>query len=493
RESETLLLQQSRVNTELQDGLMRTRMVPFVNLVPRLRRIVRQAGRELGRQVELQVRGGEGEMDRSVLERMVPPLEHMLRNAVAHGIEPPEQRRREGKPEAGTITIEVAREGADVVLWLGDDGGGMNLEAISRRAVEKGLMTEGAALTQREIMQFVLEPGFSTASRVTQVAGRGVGLDVANAEIRQLGGSLEIDSREGEGTRFTVRLPFTLALNQGLLCQVGDETYAIPLSSIVGVVRAERSFLAGALASDEPVYYEYAGAQYEVVSLGGLLGAGTGVPDEGRALAPLVLVRAGEHAVALQVDTLLGSRDIVVKSPGPQVSTIPGIFGATILADGRVVLILDVGALMRYRGRFLEGETQRSAPAPRRERALVMVVDDSITMRKVATRLLERNGMEVITAKDGLDAVARLQEQTPDAVLLDIEMPRMDGYEFAAHMRNQPETRETPIIMITSRTGEKHRQRAMDTGVDRYLGKPYQETELLEALQELLETGRAPV
>ncbi len=490
RETETLLLQQARVNTDLQDGLMRTRMVPFANLVPRMRRIVRQASHELGRQVQLQVGGAEGEMDRTVLERIVPPLEHMLRNAVAHGIETPANREASGKPKTGTIRIDVSREGADVVLRVGDDGVGMNLVAIRDRALDRGLMKPDAVLTDREIVQFVLEPGFSTASQVTQIAGRGVGMDVVNAEIKQLGGSLEIDSTYGEGTCFTVRLPFTLALNQALLCQAADEAYAIPLSSIEGVVRAEHGFLRRALQSREQAYYEYAGERYELLSLASLLGAGDVHTPDDRALAPLILVQAGEHRVALHVDGLIGSRDIVVKSLGPQISGIPGIFGATILADGRVVLILDVGALMRYRGRELEGAAAQHSDAERRERALVMVVDDSITMRKVATRLLERNGMDVITAKDGVDAVTRLQEGVPDAVLLDIEMPRMDGYEFAAHMRNEPALREVPIVMITSRTGEKHRQRAMDIGVDRYLGKPYQEGELLQALQELLEAGR---
>ncbi len=492
RETETLLLQQARVNTDLQDGLMRTRMVPFANLVPRMRRIVRQASHELGRQVQLQVGGAEGEMDRTVLERIVPPLEHMLRNAVAHGIETPANREASGKPKTGTIRIDVSREGADVVLRVGDDGVGMNLVAIRDRALDRGLMKPDAVLSDREIVQFVLEPGFSTASQVTQIAGRGVGMDVVNAEIKQLGGSLEIDSTYGEGTCFTVRLPFTLALNQALLCQAADEAYAIPLSSIEGVVRAEHGFLRRALQSREQAYYEYAGERYELLSLANLLGAGDVHTPDDRALAPLILVQAGEHRVALHVDGLIGSRDIVVKSLGPQISGIPGIFGATILADGRVVLILDVGALMRYRGRELEGAAAQHSDAERRERALVMVVDDSITMRKVATRLLERNGMDVITAKDGVDAVTRLQEGVPDAVLLDIEMPRMDGYEFAAHMRNEPALREVPIVMITSRTGEKHRQRAMDIGVDRYLGKPYQEGELLQALQELLEAGRVP-
>ncbi|MBA1148358.1 Hpt domain-containing protein [Ectothiorhodospiraceae bacterium WFHF3C12] len=495
RESETLLLQQSRVNTDLQDGLMRTRMVPFANLVPRMRRIVREASRELGKNAQLKVQGAEGEMDRTVLERVIPPLEHMLRNAVAHGIEGPQQRSAAGKPEAGTITVALSREGADVVIRVGDDGGGMNLDAIRTKAVKQGLMREDAPLTDKEVMQFVLEQGFSTAEEVTQIAGRGVGMDVVNAEIKQLSGNLEIDSTPGYGTQFTVRLPFTLALNQALLCQAGEEAYAIPLTSIEGVVRLSHEELSRLFENPEQAVYEYAGQRYEVRSLSALLDAGDPVlPGPGKR-APIMLVQAGDHRLALHVDGLLGSREIVVKSVGPQISSVPGIFGATILADGRVVLILDVSALVRFGATAaVEAETaEPEEPAAEDEQSgppTVMVVDDSITMRKVATRLLERNNMNVVTAKDGVDAVSTLQESLPDVMLLDIEMPRMDGYELATHMRNDSRLKDVPIIMITSRTGEKHRQRALEIGVNRYLGKPYQEGELLETIRDLMEERR---
>lgn len=487
RESETLLLQQSRVNTELQDGLMRTRMVPFANLASRLRRIVRQTAQDLGKKAQIKLQGAQGEMDRTVLERVTAPLEHMLRNAVAHGIESPEQRRAAGKDETGQITIALDREGADVVLRVSDDGGGMNLDAIRQKALAQGLMREDARLTDREIMQFVLEQGFSTAEKVTQISGRGVGMDVVNAEIKQLGGTLEIDSRQGEGSRFTIRLPFTLAMNQALLCSAGEQAYAIPLSSIDSVVRLTQDQLETYFGQGEHARYHYAGQDYRVTSLATLLGTGEpNLASLGRRI-PVVLVQTGDQHIAVQVDELLGNREIVVKSVGPQISTVPGIFGATILADGRVVLILDISALARV------GATTEDAPETGAERddgdrqPLIMVVDDSITMRKVATRLLERNHMQVLTAKDGVDAVARLQEQIPDAMLLDIEMPRMDGYELATHMRNDERLKDVPIIMITSRTGEKHRQRAMEIGVNRYIGKPYQESDLLENLRELLD------
>lgn len=497
RESETLLLQQARVNTELQDGLMRTRMVPFANLVPRMRRIVRQTCHELGKKAQLKVLGARGEMDRTVLERVTAPLEHMLRNAVAHGVEEPEVRRAAGKPEEGTITVALSREGADVVIRVSDDGGGIPLEAVRHKAIAQGLMPADAPLSDREVMQFILEAGFTTSEEVTQIAGRGVGMDVVTSEIKQLGGALEIESSAATGTTFTIRLPFTLAINQALLCQVGEDVYAIPLTSIEGVVRMTHEELERCFASPEASYYDYAGQRYEVRGLSSLLGSGEPqLPGRG-GRAPIILVHAGDHRLAIQVDTLLGNREIVVKSVGPQISMVPGVYGATILADGRVVLILDVSSLVRLHITApIEQEPVPVAAPPDgdgRHKVTVMVVDDSITMRKVATRLLERSGMAVVTAKDGVDAVARLQETIPDAMLLDIEMPRMDGYELATHMRNDERLRHVPIIMITSRTSEKHRERAFEIGVNRYLGKPYQEAELLANLQEVLEEAGVEV
>jgi chemosensory pili system protein ChpA (sensor histidine kinase/response regulator) len=487
RESETLLLQQSRVNTELQEGLMHTRMVPFIGLSARLRRIVRQTAQELGKKVELELSGAEGEMDRTVVDRIVAPVEHMLRNAISHGIETPEQRRNAGKPETGTIRILLDRESSDVVLRIVDDGAGMNLAAIRSKAIERGLMDEESDLSDNEVLQFILETGFSTAEKVTQVAGRGVGMDVVNSEVKQLGGSLHIDSESGKGTSFTVRLPFTLALNQTLLVEVGEDTYAIPLSSIEGIVRMRLEDLKG-YYDDPDERFNYGGSEYEVRHLGSLLGTGKPRLDSAARQIPLLLARVSDRGVAIQIDNLLGSREIVVKSVGPQISAVKGVSGATILGDGSVVMILDVVELLRGGTSLamaqVENIVQQSLQT---EVVTVMVVDDSITVRKVTSRLLERNDMNVITAKDGVDAVSKLQETIPDIMLLDIEMPRMDGFELATHVRNEERLRDIPIIMITSRTGDKHRQRAMQIGVNRYLGKPFQEAELMENIRALLD------
>ena len=487
RESETLLLQQSRVNTELQEGLMRTRMVPFLGLAARMRRIVRQTCRELGKQAELELSGAEGEMDRTVVDRIIAPLEHMLRNAISHGIESPQQRLAAGKPETGTISITLERESSDVLLKISDDGAGINLDAIRNKAVQRGLMAADADLSDSEVLQFILETGFSTAEKVTQVAGRGVGMDVVNSEVKQLGGSLLIDSEWGRGTTFTVRLPFTLALNQALLIEVGEDTYAVPLSSIEGIVRMSRDDLR-TYYEDPDARFDYAGMEYEVRHLGSMLGTGKPRLNSGPARVPVLLARTGERCVAFQVENLMGSREIVVKSVGPQISSVRGITGATILGDGRVVMILDIAALLRADASSTMMRVEDMLHQPARPQGLtVMVVDDSITVRKVTTRLLERNDMNVIAAKDGVDAVSKLQEHIPDIMLLDIEMPRMDGFELATHVRNEPRLRDIPIIMITSRTGDKHRQRAMQIGVNRYLGKPFQEADLLENIQALLE------
>jgi len=487
RESETLLLQQSRVNTELQEGLMRTRMVPFNGLAARLRRIVRQTAQELGKKVELELSGAEGEMDRTVVDRIIAPVEHMLRNAISHGIEMPEQRRKAGKPESGNIRILLDRESSDVVLRIADDGAGMNLDAIRSKAIERGMMDAGSELTDNEVLQFILETGFSTAEKVTQVAGRGVGMDVVNSEVKQLGGTLHIDSESGKGTVFTVRLPFTLALNQALLVEVGEDTYAIPLSSIEGIVRMRLEDLK-AYYDDPDARFDYGGSEYEVRHLGSLLGTGKPRLDSAAKQVPLLLARIGDHGVAIHIDNLLGSREIVVKSVGPQISAVKGVSGATILGDGSVVMILDVVEMLRGGASLAMAQVEELIQQPLHTEAVtVMVVDDSITVRKVTSRLLERNDMKVITAKDGVDAVSKLQDNIPDIMLLDIEMPRMDGFELATHVRNEARLRDIPIIMITSRTGDKHRQRAMQIGVNRYLGKPFQEAELMENIRVMLE------
>jgi chemosensory pili system protein ChpA (sensor histidine kinase/response regulator) len=491
RETDTLLLQQSRISTDLQDGLLRTRMVPFAQLVPRLQRLVRQTANQLDKKANLECYGTEGELDRGILNRMIPVFEHLLRNSVSHGIEKPADREADGKPESGRISLYVDREANDVLITLSDDGKGLDIEAIRKRALENGVIDADAEISDDDLIQCVLIPGFSTAKEVTQISGRGVGLDVVTSEVKQLGGSLEIDSQPGRGTSFIIRLPLTLAITDALLMRVGDEICAIPHGSVEGVVRVRRKELM-ACYSGEQDGYVYAGKTYKVDYLGRMMGIGQHeLPDTNRWF-PLLLVQSGEHQVAIQVDELLGTRQVVVKSLGKQVGSVRWITGGTILADGRVALILDLSALVRMDATHVPGgEVERAGERKRAEERLrVMVVDDSITVRKVTSRLLERNDMEVITAKDGVEAVTMLQEQVPDIMLLDIEMPRMDGFELARHINNSVDYYGLPIIMISSRVGDKHRQRAFDLGVKRCLGKPYQEAELLDSINEVLAEAR---
>jgi len=484
RDTDTLLLQQARVNTDLQDSLLRTRMVKFASRVPRLERVVRQTSHGLGKQAALKVTGGHEDMDRAILERMMSPLEHLLRNAVSHGIEDSNTRLANGKPEAGSISLKLAREGSDIVLTLADDGAGLDRARIRAKAVERGLVDRDAVVDDDQLYQMILQPGFSTAEELSQVSGRGVGMDVVLTEVKQLGGTLDIGSEPGQGTRFTIRLPFTLAITDSLLVTLGDDIYAVPHSSMDGVVRVPVDELRAIYAGERDVF-SYADRDYSVRYLGVMLGTQAPSLPDGVRWLPVLLVRSGEHRVAIQVDGLLGNRQVVVKSVGAQLSSVRWFTGGTILADGQIALILDINSLVR---RDLTQATQpvQPAAAPAAKGVSVMVVDDSITVRKVTSRLLERHNMQVFTAKDGVDAVTQLQEQRPDVMLLDIEMPRMDGYELARHMRSTPELSDIPIIMITSRSGEKHRDRAFELGVKRYLGKPYQEGDLLENIYTVL-------
>jgi chemosensory pili system protein ChpA (sensor histidine kinase/response regulator) len=483
-EAEGLLVQQSRVTAELQDGLMRTRMVPFQRHVSRLTRLVRQVAEEAGKRAELAVEGASGELDRQVLDKMLPPFEHMLRNAVVHGIEDAADRQAAGKPAVGRITIRLHREGAEMVIDVADDGAGLDVDSIRRKAYELDLLTPDNKVSDEEIMDLVLKPGFSTAGSVTQSAGRGVGMDVVANEVKKLGGSLRISSVTGQGTNFTVRLPFTLAITQALIVRTGDEVYALPLPTVEGVARIPRRELESLLSHSEPSY-QYGEQSYKFRHLGMYLDGQAAKLPEDETSVPVILVHAGEYSAALLVDEMLASREIVVKSVGPQLAGIRGISGATILGDGRIILILDIHALVRTGAPVVE--IRKAAPTPSDDRPLALVVDDSITVRRVTERFLQRSGLRVETAKDGLDAIAVMRDHKPDVILLDIEMPRMDGYEFASHVRNDPRLADVPIIMITSRVGDKHRARAIELGVNDYLGKPYQDSQLLEAIRRQLE------
>lgn len=491
RDSESLLLQLSRTQTELQDGLMNSRMVPFTRLTPRLERIVRQTANELNKSVDLKIINADDEMDRTILERITSPLEHMLRNAVDHGVETVATRLEAGKERNGQITLEVLREGSEIIIQLTDDGRGIDVEAVRNKAISQGLIdAEDTSLSDLDIMQYIFNAGLSTSKQVTQISGRGVGMDVVISEIRQLGGAVSVVSELGKGSRFTMRVPLTVAVSDALVVRAADRYYAIPLAQIERVVRI----------SPERIYdYYQSGAatlnfednDYRVRYLNEIL-SGNKLNElvvNTNTSVPLIIIknRSGQN-MALQVDQIAGSRiEVVVKPLGQQFSNLSGISAATIMGDGSVMLILDLIALMRNAA--LGREVAKPAISVRsstESKTTILVVDDSVTVRKVTSRFLERQGFNVVLAKDGIDALEILQETTPDLMLLDIEMPRMDGFEVASQVRHNRRLQELPIIMITSRTGEKHRERAFEIGVNDYMGKPFQENQLLNKIQGLL-------
>ena len=491
RDSESLLLQLSRTQTELQDGLMNSRMVPFTRLTPRLERIVRQTANELNKSVDLKIINADDEMDRTILERITSPLEHMLRNAVDHGIETVATRLEAGKERSGQITLEVLREGSEIIIQLTDDGRGIDVEAVRNKAISQGLIdAEDSSLSDLDIMQYIFNAGLSTSKQVTQISGRGVGMDVVISEIRQLGGAVSVVSELGKGSRFTMRVPLTVAVSDALVVRAADRYYAIPLAQIERVVRI----------SPERIYdYYQSGAatlnfednDYRVRYLNEIL-SGNKLNElvvNTNTSVPLIIIknRSGQN-MALQVDQIAGSRiEVVVKPLGQQFSNLSGISAATIMGGGSVMLILDLIALMRNAA--LGREVAKSAISVRsstESKITVLVVDDSVTVRKVTSRFLERQGFNVVLAKDGIDALEILQETTPDLMLLDIEMPRMDGFEVASQVRHNRRLQQLPIIMITSRTGEKHRERDFEIGVNDYMGKPFQENQLLNKIQGLL-------
>ncbi|MGA8260820.1 MAG: Hpt domain-containing protein [Arenicellales bacterium] len=479
--TEGMLSQQALLNSELQDGLMSARMVPFNTLVPRLRHQARQTARELGKEVDFFVTGAEIEVDRNILDQLSEALEHMIRNSLDHGIESASARRAAGKPVRGSVRIDCRQEGNEVVLKFSDDGAGLDVDRIKTRAVEAGLLGADSDLSDDEIIQLIVLSGFSTAESVTQLSGRGVGLDVVNDAVRRLGGSLTMDNRPGAGVSFELRLPLSLSITRAMFVRCGGQRFAIPLGVIETVLKTEPENLVELSKDGDPLFRQN-DRVYTLMDLTAALGLEPVVPGK---RVPVLLVRMGARDVAVRVDDLIETDEIVVKQLGDHLGRLPGINGATITGDGSVVLILDLAALWLAQERM--PAVRHEAPRQAAAMPKVMVVDDSLTVRKVTGRNLGRHGMEVIMARDGIDALDQLANGKPDLMLVDIEMPRMDGYELTTRIREDVNYRDIPIIVITSRAGAKHRERAMALGANAYLTKPYQERELLEEVKALLQ------
>jgi chemosensory pili system protein ChpA (sensor histidine kinase/response regulator) len=481
-ETAVVMMSQGRLNRELQQGLMNVRMVSFNSITDRLYRIVRQTGKELNKRANLELQGTNVELDRSVLEKMIAPFEHLLRNSIVHGLENEQQRAQNGKLPIGEIRLSVRQESNEVVFEFGDDGAGLNFTRLREKAIANGSLQADEEVSDDQLAQLIFTPGLSTATEITEIAGRGIGMDVVRSEIAGLGGRIDVSSKRGEGTRFIIHLPLTLAVTQVLMIRSGDQIYAIP-STMVEQVRQEKPEEMDALYRERQI--DWQGNTYMLHYLPHLLGD-TEIARENQPRNPVLLLSSGAQHIALNVDELLGNQEVMVKNIGPQLARLSGIAGATVLGDGNVVLILNpVQLAQRIGGIGKIKKATTSIKTPNTE-PLIMVVDDSLTVRKITSRMLIRAGYQVVTATDGVDALEKLEECTPDVMLLDIEMPRMDGFALARELRRDPKTQDLPIIMITSRTADKHRDYAMQLGVNTYLGKPYQEDELLQNIADFV-------
>ncbi len=500
------LIAQGRQARELQRDLLRTRMVEFESISDRLYGVVRQAAKDSGKQVKLDITGGSIEMDRGVLDRMGPAFEHMLRNSVAHGVESAADRVSAGKAAVGTITIHVNQESNDVSVSFSDDGGGLHLDKIRAKAIANGVLSADETLSDGDAANLIFTPGFSTADKVTELSGRGIGMDVVRSEVNALGGRIETATEPGRGTTFKVILPLTTAVTQVVMLRVGEFTIGVPSGLVETVLRTPAAVLEQAYQRDG---FDMAGQILPFFWAGALLQVSAQSTEPQTKTRSVAVFRSAGQRLALHVDEILGNREVVVKNLGPQLAQLPGLAGVSVLASGAVALIYNPVALAAVYGdqaralyKSVEiaqaAETSGNVAAPKQtlvgavnQVPLILVVDDSITVRRVTQRLLKREGYRVALASDGLDALEKLQEEKPTVVLSDIEMPRMDGFDLARNIRGDAKLRDLPIIMITSRIAGKHREHAKELGVDHYLGKPYSEDELLGLVRSYCAAGVA--
>ena len=504
--AEDHLLAQARQTRELQRDLLRTRMVEFESVADRLHRVVRLAAQESGKQASLTIEGGTIEIDRGILERMTPAFEHLLRNAVAHGIEDPPQRAAAGKPAAGALTIRLAQEGNDVSIRFEDDGAGLPLARIRDKAQSLGLLPAGQDIDEAEAARLIFTPGFSTAGTVSELAGRGIGMDVVRAEVQAMGGRIETRTQAGRGTCFDLVIPLTTAVTQVVMLRCASLVFGVPVPLVDGVLAAEAT---ACLRAAETGQLTHEGQTLPFYWAGALLQSTPGSQEVHGRSVPVALLRSAAQRMALQVDEVLGQQEVVVKHLGPQLARLPGLAGVTVLPTGAVVLIYNPVALAAVHGELARAfsgvpaashsqdlpasvATVSAAPAPATLPPLILVVDDSSTVRRVTQRLLQREGYRVALAGDGLQALEQLARETPAVVLSDIEMPRMDGFDLVRNLRGDARWTDLPVIMITSRIAQKHREHAGELGVNHYLGKPYPEDELLSLVRRYAQAAVSP-
>ena len=501
------LVAQARQTRDLQRDLLRTRMEEFESISDRLYRVVRQASKDTEKQVRLDIVGGSIEMDRGVLERMTPSFEHLLRNCIAHGLEHSDARLAAGKDAIGAIAISLMQDGNDVVIEFSDDGAGLNYQRIREQAITQKLISKTDKLTDSETVNLIFTPGLSTAAQVTELSGRGIGLDVVRAEVIALGGRIDVSSEANKGTKFKLVLPLTTAVTQVVMMRTGSLSFGVP-SHLVEVVRrskledVEQAYANGFWGkSEENIPFYWSGA---------LLQASQRSNEPLAKTNPVVIFRSAGQRIAIHVDEIFGNKEVVIKNLGPQLARLPGLAGMAILVSGAVALIYNPVALASVYGSTVQqyspiktqqdsqssdGNAAPVADDSTQQTPLILVVDDSITVRRVTQRMLQREGFRVVLAVDGLQAIEKLNQEIPAVVLSDIEMPRMDGFDLVRNIRADSKLKHLPVVMITSRIAEKHRELAMELGVNDYLGKPYSEEGLLAVLRQytakkLLESGK---
>ena len=518
REMEVALLRESRLSSLFQDSLLKARLVPLSSLVPRLYRAIRAIAVKYGKEFELLIEGDDTEIDRGVYEDISAPLLHVVRNAIYHGIESPEERLSAGKPAQGQIVLSARYEGNQLIIGVRDDGAGIRLNAIRTTAQARGLVDSYTPLNDNEVINLIFQPGFSTAETITEEGGRGVGLDVVRDAVTRLRGNVAVDSMPGQGTTFILSIPISLQIQRVVLVRTGEQVYAIPMNVVEQIVQLDYY---GRSAGGTAPAIEVRGESYPLAHLASYLNL---MPSPISDKTPVLLINSGTRRWGLMIDAVSGRQEIVAKSLGPHLRNVPSISGATVLGNGQVVLILDPLEMLTHpprpdaivpaipppgtilplgqnnaRGAVL-GEQRvalRPSAVPSSIRTgqaqggphnlpYLLVVDDSPSVRRVVSTTLKNAGWDVMTARDGQEALEVVAQRIPAGILLDIEMPRMDGYELMAALRNQPMYQHIPLIVLTSRAATKHQQRALQLGADAYVVKPYQDDQLMQTINELI-------
>ena len=454
----------------------------MISLSSRLNRTVRDVAMRLGKSVRLTLEGERVELDRTVWEKLADPLMHLIRNAVHHGIEPAEVRLAQNKPATATIKLSARREGNHIVLRFSDDGQGLDFEAIKTKARQYGLGEQVDQLDRRQLIDLIFYPGFSTKT-ISEISGRGVGMDVVRESVKELQGSITTETTRGQGTTFILRIPLTLGIVRALLIAISDTTYGIPINDIHDIQRLDTNCI-----TPDRNQCMIHGKSMSFYSLPALLGL---EEDSSAPSSPLVLtIKAEDRTIALSIPQVTGQKEIVIKGLGSHLKAVPGVSGAAVMGDGSIVPVLDIPDLIQTAEHAAVATStffQKTTPIQRTK--TILIVDDSISIRRVMNRLVSSNGWIPLEAKDGLDALNLLEEleHYPDCILLDIEMPNMNGFEFLTKLPNIAEGSKIPVVMLTSRTSSKHREKAFQLGARGFLNKPCKDEEFIETVTRLTE------